>query len=130
MVWAKRVHTPITVRSERGDLSGQSGDYLVTDGASEWPVRASIFEQSYEWVNGDRVTRASGALERRGFRRARKVAPTWVKQIAEATVVQTLEGPRSAQPGDWLAIGIDGETWPIDRESFEADYEPADPPPA
>jgi hypothetical protein len=37
-------------------------------------------------------------------------------------VIQTLEGVVSFQPGDYLAVGVKNEEWPILRETFEGNY--------
>jgi len=38
-------------------------------------------------------------------------------------IIHTQEGPVGFQPGDYLARGIEGEEWPITKESFVAGYE-------
>lgn len=40
--------------------------------------------------------------------------------------INTLEGVMHGKPGDWLVKGhLKGELWAVDREIFEASYEPA-----
>lgn len=39
-------------------------------------------------------------------------------------VVQTLEGPLRAAPGDWIITGIRGEQYPCKPDVFEKTYEP------
>lgn len=41
-------------------------------------------------------------------------------------VVQTLEGPLRAAPGDWIITGIRGEKYPCKPDVFEKSYEPVD----
>lgn len=40
-------------------------------------------------------------------------------------LVETLEGPLYAKPGDWIVKGIQGEFYPVKPDIFEATYEPA-----
>ena len=42
------------------------------------------------------------------------------------TTIQTLEGVRTAQPGDWIITGVKGERYPCKPDIFEATYEPVD----
>src|SRR2546421_8403787 len=38
-------------------------------------------------------------------------------------IIQTLEGPATFQPGDYLARGVRNEEWPITQKHFTKDYE-------
>lgn len=38
-------------------------------------------------------------------------------------LIETLEGTMRASPGDWIIIGIKGETYPCKPDIFEATYE-------
>jgi len=38
-------------------------------------------------------------------------------------IIQTLEGPATFQPGDYLARGVSNEEWPITQKHFTTDYE-------
>ena len=40
--------------------------------------------------------------------------------------IPTLEGTMTAQPGDWIIRGVQGEVYPCKPDIFEATYEPAD----
>jgi hypothetical protein len=42
--------------------------------------------------------------------------------------IHTLEGVMTAQPGDWIIRGVQGEFYPCKPDIFEATYEPADTP--
>lgn len=44
-------------------------------------------------------------------------------------VIETLEGPMRADPGDWIIRGVAGEFYPCKPDVFVATYEPADEPP-
>ena len=38
-------------------------------------------------------------------------------------VVETLEGPLTAQAGDWIVRGSAGESWPVRPGTFSQQYE-------
>lgn len=40
--------------------------------------------------------------------------------------IVTLEGTMTAQPGDWIIRGVQGELYPCKPDIFEATYEPAE----
>lgn len=42
-------------------------------------------------------------------------------------VIETLEGPHVACPGDWIITGVKGERYPCKPEMFEATYEAVEP---
>ena len=44
-------------------------------------------------------------------------------QIDKPFVVETLEGRMVGKAGDYLAIGANGEKYPIDKRVFEKTYE-------
>ena len=44
-------------------------------------------------------------------------------QTESNMVIDTLEGPLTAQPGDWIITGIQGEQYPCKPDIFEATYE-------
>ena len=45
-------------------------------------------------------------------------------QTYEEMIIQTLEGPLRAAPGDWIITGIRGEQYPCKPDVFEKTYEP------
>ena len=45
-------------------------------------------------------------------------------QTKEDRIIQTLEGPLRAAPGDWIITGIRGEQYPCKPDVFEKTYEP------
>lgn len=49
------------------------------------------------------------------------------KKDTHVLLVATLEGAMSAQPGDWIVRGIQGEFYPIKPDIFEATYERVEP---
>jgi len=63
-----------------------------------------------------------------GVVRARKrVLEVQVEFADSAMVVQTLEGPVTAGPGDAIITGIRGERWPVSSKRFALKYEPVPP---
>jgi hypothetical protein len=47
-------------------------------------------------------------------------------QTDKEVIVETLEGPLRAAPGDWIVIGIHGEQYPCKPDVFKKTYEPMD----
>ena len=45
-------------------------------------------------------------------------------QTDEEMIIQTLEDPLRAAPGDWIITGIRGEQYPCKPDVFEKTYEP------
>ena len=45
-------------------------------------------------------------------------------QTKEERIIQTLEGPLRAAPGEWIITGIRGEQYPCKPDVFEKTYEP------
>ncbi len=43
----------------------------------------------------------------------------------EEQIIQTLEGPLRAAPGDWIIRGVKGETYPCKPDVFALTYEEA-----
>ena len=44
-------------------------------------------------------------------------------QTKEEQIIQTLEGPLRAAPGDWIITGLRGEKYPCKPDIFEKTYE-------
>ena len=44
-------------------------------------------------------------------------------QTKEKKIIQTLEGPLRAAPGDWIITGLRGEQYPCKPDIFEKTYE-------
>ena len=42
----------------------------------------------------------------------------------DTMTIRTLEGPMTAQPGDWIIRGIKGELYPCKPDIFAATYDP------
>lgn len=47
-------------------------------------------------------------------------------QTDRELIIQTLEGPLRADPGDWIITGIKGEEYPCKPDVFVRTYEPVD----
>ena len=47
-------------------------------------------------------------------------------QTEEEQIIQTLEGPLKASPGDWIITGVRGEQYPCKPDVFEKTYERVD----
>lgn len=47
-------------------------------------------------------------------------------QTDKEIIIETLEGPLIASPGDWIITGIKGEKYPCKPDIFEKTYEPVD----
>ena len=80
--------------------------------------------------DADRVRDAEDgalAVDGRPFVPYVKQTLTYAVQMDEPFMVETPEGDHSGKKGDFLAIGIAGEMYPIDREVFETSYVPAEP---
>jgi hypothetical protein len=54
----------------------------------------------------------------------RKTATTKAARIDEPFQVRTLEGTMTGQAGDYLAVGVHGERYPIAAAVMDASYEP------
>lgn len=53
----------------------------------------------------------------------KKPLPTPFRRVAVSEVIQTLEGPVTAAPGDVVLTGVTGEEWPVARPKFESGYD-------
>lgn len=92
-------------------MTGEAGDWLVSDGHSEWTVSASAFTSTYGRT-------ADGRWRKSGFVRATKLEAPWE--------VETNEGLASAHEGDWLVTDHTGNAWPVSAAEFNRRYTPAD----
>lgn len=57
------------------------------------------------------------------FRIYKKKTTIQAVQVCKPFTCDTLEGTMTGKNGDYLAIGVKGEIYPIDREIFEETYE-------
>ncbi|MEQ1819310.1 MAG: hypothetical protein ABL871_11940 [Terricaulis sp.] len=102
------------VDTEHGVLQAHGGkDYVLAHGPGEHSViRKDIFEAMYEPLGGGLFRKRTDIIFRY-FTLKRRV------------VVQTLEGPQPALPGDWIMQGVKGELWPVSPQKAREKYEPA-----
>ena len=70
-------------------------------------VRDLEFRSSHEPLGGE-VWRRVGTFR------------AW--QVAEDSVLRTMEGKAIARPGDWVVEGYHGERWPVADEQFRRTY--------
>ncbi|MGI9124674.1 MAG: RyR domain-containing protein, partial [Mycobacterium sp.] len=91
------------------EMQAAAGDWAIQgpDG-NTWSVRDDIFRSTHERLDGTHWHR-SGVVQ------ARKANP--------GEVVDTLEGPLTAQAGDWIVRGAAGELWPVRPDVFHHQYE-------
>lgn len=100
------------VRTEHGVLRAVRGrDYIVEyDGGARAVVRADIFEKTYEPLGGGLYRKRTDVLLR-------------YFTLKQRVVVETLEGPQTAEPGDWIMQGVEGELWPVSPEKGAEKYD-------
>lgn len=124
----------ITEAGEVNGFAAQIGDYHVrpVDLAGQftddegWVVDGDIFRKTYEWLSSK-----PSPTYYAGFYRCRKSVSTWVYDTTRffpwdsAVIVSTLEADQPLYWGDWLAIGVKGELWPIEAAKHSA-YEAAE----
>lgn len=56
------------------------------------------------------------------------VIPDWLQgrgvgRVGSELTIVTLEGTMTAQPGDWIIKGVEGEVYPCKTDIFAATYE-------
>lgn len=91
-----------------------------------WPVEPGIFASTYRaW---DEPDWAPNETERRlielGCRPYYKASGVWAKRLNEPMAVQSRESPEPVlvERGAWVAVGSEGEPWPIANEAFRERY--------
>lgn len=90
-------------------LTARAGDWLVSDGETDWSVAAQIFDDTYSGLGGGRYA---------------KTAVVVARQLPAKAVIQTLEGPAVAEAGDWLVRNPGGDVWPVPHAEFDRRYAP------
>ena len=53
----------------------------------------------------------------------KKPIPVEAYQTDKGLIIKTLEGDMTANPGDWILTGINGEQWPVRNEIFKKTYD-------
>jgi hypothetical protein len=109
-VTAVRLTEPRAWTTSSGDqMSGEEGDWLVTDAkGGERTVKDSEFPSLYQLL-------PDGTYQGIGTVTARQATAT--------ETVDTLEGPATANPGDWVVTAADGSSWPVPDEVFRTKYQ-------
>lgn len=98
-------------------------DYHFTDDLG-WVVDSDIFRTTYAWLTFEALGNPP-ELDG-GWGACRKSVATWVYDTTRffpwdsAVIVSTLEADQPLYWGDWLAIGIKGELWPIEAAKHAA----------
>ncbi len=100
---------------------------MIRFDGQKFPARRRAIEQSPTLDRmvllgelGDRVGTAS---DLRMFYEFRKTTTIYATRIMEDFEVETLEGLHTGKAGDYLAVGVHGEMYPIDGDVFKASYE-------
>lgn len=98
------------VETSRGSLRALKGqDMIVTYGPDDHAVvRRDLFERTYEPAQG-------------GFRKRTDIDLRYFT-LDRPAIVETLEGPQRAEPGDWIMEGTEGELWPVKKQKAERKY--------
>lgn len=90
-------------------LTAQAGDWLVSDGETDWSVAAQIFPDTYSDLGGGTYA---------------KTAVVVARQLPAKATILTLEGAAEAEAGDWLVRNPGGDVWPVPDAEFDRRYEP------
>jgi hypothetical protein len=97
----------------RAALQGWPMDTLHFDGQKDPDRRRRI--ETGNWV---------GIEDQSRFLPYVKTTATYALRINQPFTVDTPEGVHEGKAGDWLAVGIHGEMYPIDAAVFEESYAP------
>ncbi len=109
-VTARRLTQAQTWTTDSGDvLQAQAGDWWVVgvDGRGR-SVQPDAFEVTYQAVGGDTF---------------RRVGTVRARRVERREVVQTVEGPATAEPGMWVVTDDAGRSWPVPDAEFRRGYE-------
>lgn len=114
IVEAYQTDKEMIIQTSEGPLRAEPGDWIITGiNGKQYPCKPDIFEKTYEPVDN------SGK-----FRKKPVIIEAF--QTNEEMIINTLEGPLYAAPGDWIITGIAGEQYPCKPSTFEKIYEPVD----
>ena len=107
-VTAKRRRTPWKWATASGKTARASaGDWEVRDGDHSWSVRNDIFHATYRRQRDDQWERTGTVL---------------VRPAHPGETIHTLEGPITADGGDFVIQGDKGEQWPVESGEFHRRY--------
>lgn len=112
-VRAQRATHDTHVSTGEGSLTAEElEDYIVQYASGDRAVvRGDIFTRTYEDLGG-------------GLYRKRTDIVLRYFTLKRHVLVDTLEGPHHAAPGDWIMQGLEGELWPVPRDKAHEKYEP------
>lgn len=98
-----------------GDLEADKGDFIVDDGDNTYPVKSSIFYDTYQVPEN---------LESKNgwFRVTKKPVIVEAKKVKSEQYVKTLEGDVKANIGDYIIKGVEDEKYPVKPEVFSESY--------
>lgn len=101
------------IGSDHGKMQAKGGeDVIIAHGEDDQSVvRLDIFERTYEPLGG-------------GLYRKRDDVVLRYFTLDRPALVETLEGPQEAAPGDWIMQGVTGELWPVARDKALEKYRP------
>ncbi|MBI1252266.1 MAG: hypothetical protein GC189_12435 [Alphaproteobacteria bacterium] len=113
-VSARLANTNGAITSGDDALAYRAGEHYIVHYADggEAPVARKIFERTY-------VRRSDGLYEKRTDIVFRYFT------LPHAVIVNTLEGAKRANPGDWIMQGVLGEIYPIPAREADRKYEAA-----
>lgn len=116
-VKAEKLTQSRTWKSGNGDtMTGEAGDWLLSDGKGNWTVKPDIFAKTYGEVPG-----SPGEYMKTALGTARR--------LTFPTKIQTLEGVGTGKAGDYLMRGPVGEEYIVSAEKFNSMYRPYKPAP-
>lgn len=103
-----------------------SGEIEIGDGIGSHYARriANAMDADMELVIGGEPC---DPAELTGWSLYEKTEPVAMVQMDADFEVETLEGPMSADAGDYLALGIEGEMWPVDEDIQEQTHQALEP---
>lgn len=105
---AKRRRRRWTWTTAAGETArARAGDWEVCDDGRRWPVRNDIFHASYRHNRGKLWERTGKVL---------------VRSARPGETIHTLNGPLTADDGDWVIQGNRGEQWPAPQNEFHRRY--------
>ena len=87
-------------------------------------ARPERFDGLPDPVRRDALDEGAESAVREGWAEYRRTTTTWARRMRHRFEVETMEGTMTGQRGDWLAVGIEGEMYPIAASVFEKSYEP------
>jgi len=111
-VRAQRAQHAVRVKTTGGKLEAEPGEDFIVQYADgdRAVVRGDIFTRTYEDLGG-------------GLYRKRTDIVLRYFTLKRHVLVDTIEGPVHAAPGDWIVQGVEGELWPVPRDKAHEKYE-------